>query len=316
MPCCIFSDCPANWVTAASVFGAREEASVRKLYRTYVEALHKAWSEGYWVTWQPSVRLKLGDIGTVRGGQLVPIADLSAIGVTIEQRPGDSRDQLTYDGAGSASVTFKTAGTTPQGFQALAAADAGALVTFSRENALVLALRGLAEARVDNVPALAKPLVQQYWKGWWRKDYAVVTHLVTAASATILASAGADARVELRASATLGQGPLQLADLSANIGVASASRMGLQITAEQLTPFFRVLRLKPRWWGGVEERYGDPQGRLGAKPVPVPSALLDEAVEAPDDVVEEAVQPASSDDETDGDDAQDVSEAGPRASSP
>lgn len=89
-------------------------------------------------------RLEIGDVGVMADGRFTATGPLDR---SIERGLLDAggRDELTYDGEGAVSVTFKAAGESPEGLSALAAAEAGARARFGREHAAPLAsLGGLA----------------------------------------------------------------------------------------------------------------------------------------------------------------------------
>ena len=243
----------------------------------YVHAMRDLWGAGYWTTWQPGVRLRLGDVGSVERGDFVPIDDLASKGIEIQEIPAGGRDDLLYDSNGNAKVELKLTGALAQGFSALTAADAGARITFSNGATVFVLLRGLRETRVRNVPALAEQVVREAWNGWWQKDFAVITHLVSAASGTILLASQSDAAVELRAKAGVGSAGLTVADLGAGVNVARSHGMGFQLTAKTaLTPFFRAVWVKDSFWRGIQAKYGAQP--LERAPAP-PRELLDEAAD-------------------------------------
>jgi hypothetical protein len=161
----------------------------------YARAMRDLWGPSYWSTWQPSVRLRLGDVGTVEKGDFVPIDDLASKEIEIAQVRAGERDDLLYDSNGKARVEFKATGALAQGFSALTAADAGARISFQDGATVFVSLKGLRETRLRNIPEVAKKVVHEAWNGWWQKDFAVVTHLVTASSGTILIASEHEANV-------------------------------------------------------------------------------------------------------------------------
>lgn len=256
-------------------------ASVRN---DYLRAMRDLWGGEYWSTWQPSVRLGLGDIGSIENGDFVPIDDLGSKGIELEPVSAAQRDDLFYDSNGQAKVELKLTGALAQGFSALTTADAGARITFSNGASVFVLLRGLRETRVRNVPALVEEVIREAWKGWWQKDFAVITHLVTASSGTILLASQREAAVELRASAGVGNGGLNIADLAAGVNVARSHGMGFQLTTtETLTPFFRAMWVKDSFWHGLRARYGS-QPLEGLEREEPPQELLDAAAR-PEDVL-------------------------------
>ena len=254
------------------------------VYRVFVRALQNLWGPGYWVAWPPSQRLSLGDVGVIEKGLFVRTEGLAELGVDVSAEAGSARASLTYDSGGTASVTFKASGDSPTGFQGLAQADAGALVQFGTANGVLCVYDDLRETRVQRLEPLTATLIEWFWAGRWREDHAVVTHLVSARSATILVGAASGAQAELRASATAGGGPATLGQLGANMSVARRQHIGFELVGSGLTPFFRLLRLRRTFMGRITTQHG-----RGAGPAqrPVPVEVMEEALESPASVFEE-----------------------------
>lgn len=265
------------------------------MYRTYMKSMHSLWDTRYWATWQPSVRWKLGDVGTIERGQLIRIDDLANFGVRFTAQVGDSKDRLTYSSQGSVQLTFKLAGQAAQGFQALGKADAGVLVEFSENEALVVSLRGVAESHIASVRDLAAEIVKLYIADQWKQEYAAVTHLVSARSGTILASSNNGSAVELRAAAAVGRGPVEIGDLSAGMSMARSQNLGLEVVGTNLTPLFRVVRLKDSWLTDPRVVFARQRVR-GARPEPPPTELLEQAKDEWDTVLEAPEPPSDGDD--------------------
>jgi hypothetical protein len=234
--------------------------------------------------------LRLGEIGIASHGQFVPTDHLANIKIAFVVNSADSRDTLTYQSAGGVSVTFKGAGATASGFKAVLPADAGALVEFKKDNGFLLSLGGLSESRIESLSALAKGIVDRFLAGKWNKEWLVVSHLVTARSGTILASSAPNSRVELKVSSSLGHGPAKLADLSANVSVASSNAVGLQITATGMTPFFRTLALREDWLRRLEVQVGTKQPFRVLQSDRLREELMDEAGDEPEVVLDNVDQ--------------------------
>ncbi|GHC45034.1 hypothetical protein [Streptomyces cinnamoneus] len=261
--------------------------------RMFTRALSGVWGNGYWVTWHPSARYRLGDVGTLRGPGLVLISSLDEIGIATSKVTPTTRDELTWRTRGRVSVTYKSVGQTGDSFAMLADAQAGALVEFSRENALLVAYRGLSEHRLADQPVLARELIRRYWAGTWELDWHVISHLVTAKSGTVLLAGEKGALVEMHVRAALGEAPAALADLAAGVRGARSSGMELELLGKQVTPFYRVLRLRRRFIRGIEGVYGDVRTlRTSAnRPPDVPADVLEEIRESPDVALEFPDQP-------------------------
>ncbi|MEU2655730.1 hypothetical protein ABZ615_10410 [Streptomyces sp. NPDC007325] len=227
---------------------------------------------------------------------LVPIGTLAENGITATSVTPSTRDELSWSTQGQVEVTFKGAGKPGAGvFSALADAEAGALVTFKRANAVLVSYRGLSESRLASQPALAAEMVRRYWAGTWPREWCVVSHLVQAEQGTVLAGGESGSAVELAARATIGPAPAVIADLSAKLKVARSQGLALEHLGEAMTPFFRVLRLRRRFLNGVEAEFGSPKHRTASeKPRAIPQGIVEEAHDDPEAVLEFAPQAGSS----------------------
>ncbi|MFF4501393.1 hypothetical protein [Streptomyces sp. NPDC001401] len=265
--------------------------------RAFIHELSGLWGKGYWVTWHPSARHVLGEIGTVSGGGLVPISSLEEHGITVPSVTPATRDELTWRTNGQVNIVFKTSGQAGGPFTALTDGQAGALVEFTRGNSVLVAYRGLAERRLASQPLLATELVRRHWAGTWPLEWCVVSHLVTAEHATVLIGGDKGSSIELAARAALGSGPVALADLATRMGVARSTGLALELIGENVTPFFRVLRLRRRFMRGVEAQYGDLRELRNAagRPTDVPTDVLDDAGADPEAALEALPQFGSGD---------------------
>src|ERR1700743_3017800 len=99
----------------------------------YMQAMRRLWGPGYWITWQPNTRLKIGDIGAIVKNELILVDNLTARGIKFSSVVTNVRDELTYDSNGHAAVSMKLAGQTDSAFAALTTAEAGAKVSFGKD---------------------------------------------------------------------------------------------------------------------------------------------------------------------------------------
>ncbi|MCF3134916.1 hypothetical protein [Streptomyces olivochromogenes] len=252
-----------------------------QLYRHAVDDVWKKW----WVSWPLSRRVELGQVLENADGDIRSAGSLTDHGVPFTARPGTPHNDYTYDARGSASVTFKAAGAAADGFSALAAADFGARVGFEKGDTALVVYRGLTENGVENTRALAAALVGRGWDDW-DDTLLAVTDVVTAASGVVLTATDAASEAELRFQAGAGPGVPTLADVTAAAAVAWRRHIGLEWLATDVTPFYRVVRLRKNWFGKVKKDYGPRQPGRGAAQVPVPPILLEEAQDDPEAVLE------------------------------
>ncbi|MFK0158292.1 hypothetical protein ACIQVK_40280 [Streptomyces sp. NPDC090493] len=269
--------------------------------RAFIRALAGVWGPDYWVTWHPSSRRSLGTVGPARYPGIVPVDTLPDSAVEPPEVTPADRSTLTWNTEGAVRVTFQGTAEAADPAGALADVRAGAVVEFTRKNALLVVYRGLTETRLADQPRLARELVRRYWAGDWDPDWCVVSHLVTARSGTVLMAADKGATVELGVSGSAAAGPVSLADLATQVRATRSAALQCELVGERLTPFYRVLRLRRRFLRGVEAEYGARGLRTPAgRPAEVPPGLLHEVESAPEAALEHPAQPAPPPDEEAG----------------
>ncbi|QJY47946.1 hypothetical protein [Pseudonocardia broussonetiae] len=231
----------------------------------------------------------MGDVLDVddAAGTVRTAGDLTGRGVGFECGPQTPPGTFIYDSDGSVTVRFKVAGQSPAGFAGLAQADAGAMISFDRASSVFVVFSEVTQTGMADTRSVAADIVRRYWAGSWDDRLAAVTDVVSAASATVLAASKGGASAELRAAASVGAGPLALADLAGGVTVATSKSVGLQWTGSAVTPFHRVVRLSRNWMNRIEVRYGAKQPGRGASPVPVPAIVVEEAHDDPGSVLEQ-----------------------------
>lgn len=217
----------------------------------------------YGATWTPGTPLRLGTIGTFRNGVFLPISHLDSLGIDYETEEDPNPTTYTHMSDGSVSLRVKASGETDDAFDALAKAEAGVSVSFTRGNAVLFSAEGCRENRVRDLPRLEERMKDSARNRRWNPRWAVITHLVEAGSATIMLSNDKSNRVELRVGGTVGQGTIDLADLSSGVSLASAGSMSQIIVGENgLTPLFHAYGIKRkllsgRYEGGFLARPGE-----------------------------------------------------------
>lgn len=225
------------------------------LYKNFA---NKIYSElGYRATWLPGTALALGDVGRLENGVLHVETSLDRLGIPFEavedSLPEGSMD---FQSRNSVNVVLKAAGSIDGRFKALTQAEAGALVEFSDDDAVLMELKGVTSLRIADQASLKRSLLAAVVAAddqlRWDRDWIVVTDLVRAATATILISGGSSSRVEFRATANIT--PANLADVSAGLSAASSENVSTRIVAEQgLVPLYRALRVKQNFWWLYDE---------------------------------------------------------------
>jgi hypothetical protein len=225
------------------------------IHSTYTHEVYK--NLKYRPTWLPGTPMRLGTVGPIEDGIFRPVTDLARLDIRFEETVDAVPDgTMDFSSETGVSIEFKAAGELNQRFKVIAAANAGALVEFSRERAVVLQLKGVSLNRISDQPALNRGLLRAIAVGdeskRWLRDWVVVTDIAQASSATILITGSSAARLELKASGSVA--PESLADASAKFSVAAESQVSTRLIAESgLTPLYRAVRVKRGFWSLYDE---------------------------------------------------------------
>lgn len=213
------------------------------IHETYFKELSRAL--GYLAAWMPNTTLQLGDIidrlTLERQGNISSRKEHS---VSFSSRPASTLGSFQYSSAGGASIATKAAGRVVLG-SSLAKAEAGLVVKFSKENAIVFEASGCTSNAIDDLEALTKSIAELSAAGDWNPEWVVVTEVVQAAFATIIISAGTSAQLDLRASGKIAPAGLRLVDPEARFQPASSRDIAYKFIAEAgLTPLYRAKGIK------------------------------------------------------------------------
>ncbi|WP_306323883.1 MULTISPECIES: hypothetical protein [unclassified Streptomyces] len=259
------------------------------------EAYRKALSDvyrGWWFAWPLTERVRVGDVRALYRGGSVTAGTLAGHGMEAKAGPAGAPGDITYDAGGTVAVRFKAAGVAAQGFTSVPLTEAGALVEFRDERSALIVYTGLEQSGFQDLAQLAGALVARVWSGGWDPALLVVSDVVSARAGTVLIAEHAGASAELRIEGAVGPEPLRLVDLAGRAGFSASSRLGLNWTGTDLTPCYRVVRVRRTWLNRVKEEYGTPQPGRGLAPGPAPPVLLEEARDEAAAVIEHVEQTA------------------------
>ena len=258
-------------------------------YDTYKAAMQDPW-KGWWIAWPLTQRVRVGDVFDTAGGTLRTAGDLTERKVGFASSPGSPPGNFVYDSNGAVSVRFKSAGSVPPVFSALAELDIGALIEFRHGSSAFVVYRDLIQEGFSDTRSVATNLARLYWDGRWGTELVAVSDVVCAAAGTVLIATQREASAELRATASAGPGPLSLFDLAGDVTFERWTHLDLKWVGSALTPFYRVVRLRKTWLDHIETAYGSKQPGRGAAPQAIPPLVLDEAHDHPAAILEDASQ--------------------------
>jgi hypothetical protein len=214
-----------------------------EIHETYFKELSRAL--GYLAAWMPNSRLELGDIidrlTLERQGN---VSTRQGRKVNFLSRQASTFASFEYSSAGGASIVTKAAGRLVLG-SSLARADAGLIVKFSKENAIVFEAFGCTSTAIDDLEPFTKSIAELSVSPDWSRSWAVVTEVVRADHATIIISAGTSGQIDLKATGKIAPGGLRLADPDARFQPASSRDIAYKFIAEAgLTPLYRATGIK------------------------------------------------------------------------
>src|SRR5262245_37804738 len=222
-----------------------EEMKMSKPWDLYVKEMTKRF--GYMATWTPGVPIELGDVGVVRDNVFTRVTSLRSLDIPVEVRSDPTEESIDYSSSGSVSLTFKAAGQAPAAGSALVQAEAGLVIEFTRDGAVVFKAAGCVTPSIEDVEALKKQVLARYREGRWNKDWAVVTEVVRARAATILLSERRGARVEISARGKVDAGAIDLTNVDIGLTVVSKRDMETTLISQGgLTPLFKARSVQAR----------------------------------------------------------------------
>jgi hypothetical protein len=202
---------------------------------------------GYLATWLPSIPLKIGDIGIIKGNVFTRVSNLEDKGILFDVINDDTKSDLEYSSKGAVSITTKLSGTIAPTNSGLTELDAGIIVEFSKENAILFKANGTLTIIIKDQIRLGENILQLFKDGEWNKDWAVITELVNAETASILISSSKDGKVELKVKANIEAKALDIANSELNFDLSFSKDVSTKIIAqERLTPLFRTSKVKSR----------------------------------------------------------------------
>lgn len=207
---------------------------------------------GFNATWTPGMHLALGTIGVIDDDHVfVPVSSIDQFGIGFKEAVldnNDSKETFNYASAGAVEIGLKLAGKPSVLTPHLPIERAGLGVRFNRGNAIVFRAEGATHLRMADEFSLAEEVISLIKAGRWDKDWSIVTHLIRAASTTVLVARSSGAGVEFALSAGVAAGGLELLSADAEVSAFASHDMQLTIVAAGgMTPLFRAKRVKRKW---------------------------------------------------------------------
>lgn len=214
--------------------------------RRYTDEIHDEFS--YWATWLPVSRLRLGDLGPVRNRVFSPQTSLAEHGVPFETTRRTESLDLQHASRDGVRITFQSAAAS-QAIPGIPQGRAGVEVAFAKTNGIVFVVRDGHERRIDHLDAIGQKLLELIQEGAVAREYALVTHVVDAAAATVLISGSSEAKFVTSADMDLTAGLLDLANAGLRFARVSSRNMQTELIADRgATPLFKLAGFKKGGW--------------------------------------------------------------------
>jgi hypothetical protein len=214
--------------------------------RRYTDEIHAQFS--YWATWLPASRIQLGDLGPVRDRIFSPQTSLADLGVSFETAQKSKTMNLQHATSNGVQITFQSAAAS-QSIPQIPQGKAGVEVLFSKISGIVFVVKDGHERRISNLDAIGQKLLELIQRGDIDREYALVTHVVDAAAATVLISGSSEAKFITSADMDFEAGLLDLANASAHLSRVSSKNMETELIADRGgTPLFKLAGYKKGGW--------------------------------------------------------------------
>jgi hypothetical protein len=211
--------------------------------------------ENHFAAWTPDTKIELGDVGTLHGNFFTPISNLreSEIGIQFDERPDTTSAPLEIQSSSGVNMTFQGSGDAETILPNVPRGEVGVGIEFGHEGAFVFEAPETFAPDIKNMLRLQRDIIHAYGQGDWEFDWAVVTRVVQAPSATVLVSESSQSKIEFSVQADISVGPVNLG--KAGIGLSRRAQSGAifyMMGATDVTPFFQLARIN-RWTWGIPD---------------------------------------------------------------
>lgn len=211
--------------------------------------IHKSYSNelfqqfGYFTTWLPNLKLELGDVGYLKNNQFTKVTTLSDLNIPFSEDEVQNSITIDYASSGGVSVQFKGEGELPIPNSTLLQTDAGCIIQFSKENALLFKSDKTKTSTIRDNWQLGQKIIEHYKAKKWQRDWVVITELIQTGSTSILMSNSANAKIELKGNIESTNQNIPI--LSAELSIVQHQNIALRILGETgLTPLFKSMKIK------------------------------------------------------------------------
>lgn len=220
-------------------------ATPYKFYLTHISR-----NAGYRANWEPNRPLELGMIGKLTNGIFDVFTTLEHEGLKAEILKDVNPGELNYTSNDSVEIETKLSGKIPAAGSTLTNADAGFVIDFNSQHAVIFQLQETLTHQIVNMGTLNQEITTRFKNKTWPKEWVIITQLVEAVAATIIVSNSSNNKIELKATANAGIANLKLTDTSLELIVANEKGSSLKLIAKTgVTPLYRVMGVQHPLFG-------------------------------------------------------------------
>ncbi|MCU0359735.1 MAG: hypothetical protein MUF75_03295 [Bacteroidia bacterium] len=194
--------------------------------------------------WEPGFNVKLGDFGVMNGNIFVQQGNISELDelsdFEISYREDDTSNDIYFTSGKEVEVDLKGKGTV-SGVPVNASID----ISFSREKAVFFNAAGCTQKMIENKYQLGQKLLGIYKKDKkkWRREFVVVTDVISARRALIVISTSSNSSISLEAEATIPQ--IDLANASLGLSIKNQKSSCYKVVTEQgLIPLIGLAKIQ------------------------------------------------------------------------
>lgn len=217
----------------------------------------------YRATWEPNKTLAIGDVGILEKGIFSLRSSLTKENIPLEVRTDESEGSMKYSSEGAVEINTKLQGQASPPQSSLAQGDAGVMIHFKKQDAVVFQINGSRTHQIENTGEIEREVLKRFRENTWPKNWVIITELVEAKEATILISNSKDSSIELKANAQV-QAPsdLDIADAQLQFAIVAKRDISTEIVAKEgITPLYRASGIKKPLLGdpslGTKDLFGE-----------------------------------------------------------
>ena len=202
---------------------------------------------GYNATWEPDVKLKLGDVGIFKDMVFTKATDLDTFGVDFKVNKEYSKIPLEYATKDKVRLTPKLANMALPNASKLKHTDSGISVEFKKENAVYFKTNNITLSAIKDTTILGNQILRLFRDNRWNKNWAIITEVIQADYCTVLISNLDDSKIELKANTPVSINTIDIANADNRFSVEQEKGLSTSIiSAINLTPMYKLMGMKSR----------------------------------------------------------------------